>query len=194
MPLRLAALISGSGSTLQNFLACRERGELEIDVPLVIADRECSGIERARSRGLTVELWNRKHDSPAVWSTRLFERVRAAEIDLVCLAGFLSRIAIPDDFSHRVMNIHPSLIPAFCGPGMYGQHVHEAVIARGCKISGCTVHLADNEYDHGPILVQKCVPVEPHDTPATLAARVFAAERIAYPEAIRHFAAEWRRV
>src|SRR5690606_21183809 len=124
----------------------------------------------------------------AVFTRAVFDRLRAAKVDLVTLAGFLARVDIPPDFVLRVMNIHPSLIPAFCGKGMYGHHVHEAVLARGCKVSGCTVHFADSEYDHGPIITQKCVPVESTDTPSTLAARVFEAECEAYPEAIRLFA------
>ena len=104
------------------------------------------------------------------------------------MAGFLQFLLVPDDFQDRVMNIHPALIPAFSGKGFYGHHVHEAVIAAGVKESGCTVHFADNEYDHGPILLQRTVPVLPEDTPATLAERVFAAECEAYPEAIRLFA------
>jgi folate-dependent phosphoribosylglycinamide formyltransferase PurN len=87
------------------------------------------------------------------------------------------------------MNIHPALIPAFCGKGMYGHKVHEAVLSRGCKVSGCTVHYADSQYDHGPIIMQRCVPVLDGDTPDSLAARVFEAECEAYPEAIRQFAA-----
>ena len=113
--------------------------------------------------------------------------VRAAKVDLVCLAGFLQLIEVPDDYAGRVMNIHPSLIPAFCGHGYYGHHVHEAVLAYGAKITGCTVHFADNQYDHGPIVLQRAVPVLDDDTPETLAARVFAAECEAYPEAIRLF-------
>ena len=95
---------------------------------------------------------------------------------------------VPDDFLGRVMNIHPALIPAFCGKGYYGHHVHEAVLAYGVKVSGCTVHFADNEYDHGPIILQRAVPVLDDDTPDTLAARVFEQECEAYPEAIRLFA------
>jgi phosphoribosylglycinamide formyltransferase 1 len=95
---------------------------------------------------------------------------------------------VPEDFRGRVMNVHPSLIPAFCGKGYYGHHVHEAVLAYGAKVSGCTVHFADNEYDHGPIIVQRPVPVRDEDTPATLAARVFEQECEAYPEAVRLFA------
>jgi folate-dependent phosphoribosylglycinamide formyltransferase PurN len=128
----------------------------------------------------------------AEFTQAIFQRLRAAKVDLVTLAGFLARVDIPDDFHRRVMNIHPALIPAFCGKGMYGHHVHEAVLARGCKVSGCTVHYADSEYDHGPIISQSCVPVVEDDTPDSLAARVFEAECKAYPEAIRTFAADRR--
>jgi folate-dependent phosphoribosylglycinamide formyltransferase PurN len=104
------------------------------------------------------------------------------------MAGFLQLITIPEDFQHRVMNIHPALIPAFSGKGFYGHHVHEAALAMGVKVSGCTVHFADNQYDHGPIILQRVVPVLDDDTPDTLAARVFEQESEAYPEAIRLFA------
>jgi phosphoribosylglycinamide formyltransferase-1 len=101
------------------------------------------------------------------------------------MGGFLKRLDIPADFANRVVNIHPGLIPAFCGKGFYGHHVHEAVLEYGAKLSGCTVHFADNQYDHGPVILQKAVPVENDDTPETLAARVFEAECEAYPEAIQ---------
>jgi phosphoribosylglycinamide formyltransferase-1 len=101
------------------------------------------------------------------------------------MAGFLKRITIPEDFACRVVNIHPGLIPAFCGEGFYGHHVHEAVLNYGAKLSGCTVHFADNQYDHGPVIVQRSVPVLDDDTPETLAARVFEVECEAYPEALR---------
>jgi folate-dependent phosphoribosylglycinamide formyltransferase PurN len=104
------------------------------------------------------------------------------------MAGFLQLLQVPDDFQNRVMNIHPALISAFCGKGYYGHHVHEAALAYGVKVSGCTVHFADNVYDHGPIILQRTVPVLDGDTPDALAARVFEEERIAYPEAIRLFA------
>jgi len=104
------------------------------------------------------------------------------------MAGFLQLLTIPEDFQLRVMNIHPSLIPAFCGKGFYGHHVHEAVLEAGVKITGCTVHFADNQYDHGPIILQRAVPVLDDDTPESLAQRVFEAEKEAYPEAIRLFA------
>jgi phosphoribosylglycinamide formyltransferase-1 len=114
----------------------------------------------------------------------LWDAVRAYSPDLVCLAGWLHLLPIPADFRHRVLNIHPSLLPAFGGKGMYGRHVHEAVLAYGAKVSGCTVHFADDTYDTGPILVQRCVPVLDADDADTLAARVFEAECEAYPEAI----------
>ncbi len=122
------------------------------------------------------------------FSERIFSPLREAQVDLVVLSGFLSLIRIPDDFVNRVMNIHNALIPAFCGKGLYGIKVHRAVLARGVKISGCTVHFADNVYDHGPIILQKAVPVLEDDTPEVLAARVFEAECDAYPEAIKLFA------
>jgi folate-dependent phosphoribosylglycinamide formyltransferase PurN len=122
------------------------------------------------------------------FSERIFSLCRAAGVDLVCLAGFLQLLPIPDDFLLRVMNIHPALIPAFCGKGFYGHHVHEAVLAYGAKLSGCTVHFADNAYDHGPIILQRAVPVLDDDTPDSLAARVFEQECEAYPLAIRWFA------
>ena len=108
-------------------------------------------------------------------------------MDLVVLAGFLKLYLIPEAFKGRVMNIHPALVPAFCGSRYYGHRVHEAVLAYGAKVSGCTVHFADNIYDHGPVIIQRCVPVLDDDTPETLAARVFKEECIAYPEAIRLF-------
>ena len=189
-PIRLGVLISGGGTTLVNFLKKIKAGELNAEVAVVIASREgIGGIERAREAGLACEMIARKQfDSVESFSNAIFDRCRAAQVDLVTLAGFLSLIHIPPDFERRVLNIHPALIPAFCGQGFHGHHVHEAVLARGVKLSGCTVHFADNEYDHGPIIVQRAVPVLEGDTPDTLAARVFEAECDAYPEAIRLFA------
>jgi len=173
-----------------NFLEKIAAGELPAEIGLVIASRaDCRGIERAHEAGLRCEIVSRKdYDSVEPFSDRIFELCREAKIDLVTFAGFLSLVHIPDDYRHRVMNIHPSLIPAFCGKGFYGRHVHEAVLERGAKVSGCTVHFADNEYDHGPIIVQEAVPVQDDDMPGSLAARVFEAECQAYPEAIRRFA------
>jgi phosphoribosylglycinamide formyltransferase-1 len=189
-PIRLGVLISGGGTTLVNLAKRIRDGRLHAQIPLVIASRECTGIARTGELGLACELLARKSfDNVTRYSDALFDRLRTAGVDLVVLAGFLSRIEIPADFEHRVINIHPALIPAFCGHGMHGRHVHEAVLARGCKVSGCTVHFCDNEYDHGPIILQRCVPVLDDDTPDTLAARVFEAECEAYPAAIELIAA-----
>lgn len=190
-PARLGVLLSGGGTTMLNLANVIARGELNAQIACVIASNaEAKGIERARSLGLGVEVVARKaHNSPAAFSDVVFARLRDAKVDIVCLAGFLCLLVIPDDFIGRVINIHPALLPSFGGKGMYGHHVHEAVIAAGCKVSGCTVHLCDNTYDTGPILVQRCCPVLENDTPTTLAARVFEQECIAYPEAIRLVAA-----
>lgn len=189
-PARLAVLISGGGSTLLNLLDVIAAGQLAASVELVIASRGCAGVERSVQRGYPCDVVSpRKFASVEAYSEELFRRCRLAQIDLVILGGFLSRITVPHDFEGRVLNIHPSLIPSFCGQGMYGHHVHEAVLKRGCKLSGCTVHLVDNEYDHGPILVQKAVPVLADDDADSLAKRVFAAECEAYPEAIRSYLA-----
>ena len=190
-PIRLGVLISGGGTTLMNFVRAIRAGELHAEIPLVIASRsDCTGIEKARAAGLACEVVSRAECANVdEFSNRIFARLREDRVDLVTLAGFLSLVRIPDDFRHRVMNIHPALIPAFCGKGYHGAAVHEAVLARGVKVSGCTVHFADNEYDHGPIIVQRCVPVLDNDTPDSLAARIFEEECLAYPEAIRLFAA-----
>src|SRR5262249_45083885 len=121
------------------------------------------------------------------FSERVFAHCRRANADLVCLAGFLQLLWIPTDFREKVLNIHPSLIPAFCGKGFYGRHVHEAVLAAGGKVTGCTVDFADNQYDPGPIVLQRVVPVLPDDTPDSLADRVSQQECEAYPEAISYF-------
>jgi phosphoribosylglycinamide formyltransferase-1 len=176
--LRIAALISGSGTTLQNLL---DRGIGPI-VGVVASKPGIGGIARAERAGLPIVVVDpREKDT---FSDRVFAAVRSFGADLVCLCGWLKLLKIPEDFQNRVLNIHPSLLPSFGGPGMYGLKVHQAVLKAGCKISGCTVHIADNTYDTGPILVQKAVPVLDGDTPETLASRVFAAECDAYPEAI----------
>lgn len=189
-PVRLAVLISGGGTTLVNLVEKIRAGQLSAEIPLVIASRpDCGGIERSRQCGLNCEVIARKSfASVDAFSEALFERCRQAGVDLVLLGGFLCLIRIPDDFLLRVMNIHPSLIPAFCGQGYHGHAVHEAVLKRGARVSGCTVHFADNEYDHGPIILQKVVPVLDDDTADTLQARVFDAECEAYPQAVRWFA------
>jgi formyltetrahydrofolate-dependent phosphoribosylglycinamide formyltransferase len=189
-PVRLAVLLSGGGTTLQNLIDRIADGRLDAEIVQVVSSKaKAFGVERARTAILPIAIIERKHfDSVEGFSSAIFRRCRETCADLVCLAGFLQLIQVPSDFVGRVLNIHPALLPAFGGKGMYGHHVHEAVLKAGVSESGCTVHLVDDEYDHGEILVQKRVPVLPGDTPDTLAARVFAAECDAYPEAIARLA------
>lgn len=189
-PLRVAALISAGGTTLQNLIDRSADGRLAAEIVLVVSSNtDAYGLERAQRAGIATAVVDRRGaGSREDFSRRIFERCREAGAELVCLAGFLQLITIPADFRNRVMNIHPALIPAFCGKGFYGHHVHEAVLEKGVKVTGCTVHFADNQYDHGPIVVQRAVPVLDDDSPDTLAARVFEQECEAYPEAIRAFA------
>ena len=189
-PIRLAVLLSGGGTTLQNLYDAATAGKLPARVELVISSNaDAFGLQRAKAINVPSAVIPRKEaGSLEAFSSRIFDACRKAKVDLVVLGGFMQLIQVPDDFLGRVMNIHPALIPAFCGKGYYGHRVHEAVLAYGAKISGCTVHCADNEYDHGPIILQRTVPVLEDDTPDTLAARVFEQECIAYPEAIRLFA------
>jgi phosphoribosylglycinamide formyltransferase-1 len=118
----------------------------------------------------------------------VFDAIRHSHSELVVLAGFLSLLRIPADYRGRVINVHPALIPSFCGKGFYGTKVHDAVVQSGVKVSGCTVHFVDNEYDSGPIILQRTVPVHDRDTPQALAARVFKEECKALPEAITQYA------
>ena len=184
-PLRLAVLLSGSGRTLENLLRREKNGELPATVELVLSNREgVRGVTIAESAGIQTIVNPQGEASLQAWSTSLFDSCREANIDLVVMAGFLQLVAIPDDFVNRVINIHPSLLPAFGGKGFYGNRVHTAVIERGVTTSGCTVHFVDNEYDHGSVLLQRQVPVASDDSPETLAARVFLEECEALPEAI----------
>jgi formyltetrahydrofolate-dependent phosphoribosylglycinamide formyltransferase len=188
--LRVGALISGGGRTLLNLLEYHQRGELNIEVPLVISSRSTvSGVARCREAGLTVEVV-RKRDFADIdaFSRDLEQRLTQARVDLVIQAGWLCLWRIPRVFENRVMNIHPALLPAFGGQGMWGHHVHEAVLKAGCKLSGCTVHFCTDEYDSGPIIVQRCCPVLEDDDADRLAARVFEQECQAFPEAVRLFA------
>ncbi len=184
---RLAVFLSGSGTTLQNLLERIAAGRLKARIVQVMSSRaDAFGLERARQAGIPASVVERKTcASREEFSAKLFGPCREAGAQIVCLAGFLQLVAIPDDFTGRVLNIHPALIPSFCGKGFHGRHVHEAVLAAGVKVTGCTVHFADNEYDHGPIILQRTCPVLDDDTPESLAARVFEQECEAYPEAIR---------
>ncbi|MGF1582747.1 MAG: phosphoribosylglycinamide formyltransferase, partial [Gemmataceae bacterium] len=176
--LRLGVVLSGSGTTLQNLLDRSADGRLHAEVVLVVSNKpQAYGLERAKAAGVPTEVVLRKEcASRWTFSERILDHCRAADVDLVCLAGFLQLLEVPPDFEHRIMNIHPALVPAFSGEGYYGRLVHEAVIQAGVKVTGCTVHFVDNEYDHGPIILQKDVPVEDDDTPDTHADRVQTVE------------------
>ena len=189
-PIRLGVLISGGGTTLMNILEYIKQGRLNAEVAVVISSRSTvAGVERAKNAGLNVKIIRTK-DYPDIdqFSKRIEEELVAANVDLVVQGGWLCLWNIPARYENRVMNIHPALLPSFGGKGMWGHYVHEAVLAAGCKISGCTVHFCTNEYDKGAIIVQRTCEVRDDDTPETLAARVFEQECIAYSQAIRLFA------
>jgi len=195
-PLRLAVLISGSGTTLENLATQIAAGKLTAKIELVIASRpDIYGLQRAAKLGLQNVVVNRRGFSSVHGFSAAINRILEQHpVDLVCMGGFLSLWEIPQEFTNRVMNIHPALLPKYGGKGMHGLTVHQAVIDAGETRSGCTVHFADNQYDHGPIILQRTCSVKPSDTADTLAARVFKQECIAYPEAIRLFAAGRLRV
>ena len=196
MALRLAVLLSGSGSTLQNLLDRSAAGTLDAEVKCVVASRaDAYGLERARNAGVAARAVVRKEFADSTsFSAAVWREIDAHDIDLVVLAGFMCLITVPPRYANRIMNVHPSLIPAFCGQGMYGDRVHQAVIEYGVKVTGVTVHFVDEHYDNGPIILQAPVPVAEDDTPETLAARVQATEREVYPRAIQLFAEDRLRV
>jgi formyltetrahydrofolate-dependent phosphoribosylglycinamide formyltransferase len=188
--LRLAVLLSGSGRTLENLLERIDGGTLPASVAVVVSSRaDVRGARIAERAGVPVRVLPPGGQGVDRWSESIFAACREARADLVVMAGFLHLVRIPPDFSGRVINIHPSLLPAFGGRGFHGMNVHRAVLERGCTVSGCTVHLVDDEYDHGRVLLQQAVPVLSDDSPESLAARVFAAECQTLPEAIRRIAA-----
>jgi formyltetrahydrofolate-dependent phosphoribosylglycinamide formyltransferase len=200
-PLRLAVLISGSGRTLKNFLDLAAAGRLPIEVRLVASSSaKAGGLEYSRVANIPSAIFDRRQfASDQAYGDAIFAACREAGVDYVAMAGFLKLAPVPADFVGRVINIHPSLIPAFCGHGMYGHRVHQAVLDAGARVTGVTVHFVDNEYDNGPIIWQQPVPVFDDDTADTLAARVFEAEKEAYPHVLRLLAAgrirlEGRRV
>jgi len=185
--LRLVPLVSGGGRTVLNLLDRIAAGRLKAEIPLVLTDRECAAVARIGERGVKVERipWP---GNPDAWAELAWPRIQAVHADLVLGCGFLRLLRIPPKWIGKVMNIHPGLLPRYGGKGFYGDRVHKAVLAAHEKESGCTVHFSDNEYDTGPKILERRVPVLPDDTVESLAARVFEAECEAYPEAIRLFA------
>jgi phosphoribosylglycinamide formyltransferase 1 len=188
--LNLAVLLSGSGRTLENVQQAILAGRLSARVVVVVSSKsEAYGLVRARQHGLDAVVVPRRDYSDLQAFNNAMNAVLARyPIDLVILAGFLSLYQPPPALVGRVMNIHPALLPAFGGQGLYGDRVHRAVLEAGVKLSGCTVHFADACYDHGPIILQAAVPVYDDDTVESLAVRVFAAECELYPQAIQLYA------
>jgi phosphoribosylglycinamide formyltransferase 1 len=199
-PIRLAVCVSGGGKTLQNLIDLIRGRRLRAEIVRVVASRPRIGaIPRAEAAGIPLSLANRAAHSTAEFSTSIFDPIRQSKADLVILGGFLALLKIPREYKSRVLNVHPALIPSFSGKGFFGANVHQAVLDAGVKVSGCTVHFADEAYDSGPIILQRTVPVLESDTVETLGARVFHEECKAIPEAIELYAAgrlkiEGRRV
>lgn len=200
-PLRIAVLLSGEGTSFENLCERIDAGYVPAEIAVVIASKEkAGGLRRAERRGIpAVAVPRRAFASVAAFNDALHAELAKHDVDLVALLGFLSVFELRGKFDGKAINVHPALIPAFCGHGMYGHHVHEAVLAAGVKLSGATVHFADDHYDTGPIILQEAVPVRDDDSVESLAARVQEVERRLVPEAIRLFAAgrlaiEGRRV
>lgn len=174
---KLAVLLSGSGRTLDNFHHCIQAGSLHAEILVVVSSSEKAlGLTKARNYGYPAFV--------AENNAAINEILANYDPTLIVLAGYLKLYTPPAGLARSVLNIHPALIPSFCGPGFYGHRVHEAVKARGCTVSGCTVHFANERYDAGPIVLQRCVALEDEDSPDDIAARVFAKECEAYPQAI----------
>lgn len=189
--LRIGVLISGGGTTLENLIACiRGRRTRGVEIGLVVSSRAAvRGVEIARQAGLpTVIVRPRDYPTPDAFDASVADVLDQHAVQLVVMGGFLALWRFPPRYNQRVINIHPALLPKYGGRGMYGHHVHAAVLAAGERESGCTVHLVDHEYDHGPIVAQARVPVQSGDTPDTLAARVGQAERELYPQVIQSVA------
>ena len=175
--MKMAVLLSGTGRTLDNFHHCLASGEMQGSIELVISNKKgVLGLEKAEKYGYPAF---HAADNDAI-NTILADY----DVELILLAGFLKLYTPPAHLERAVLNVHPSLIPSFCGEGFYGMRVHRAVKAKGVKVSGCTVHFANDKYDDGPIVVQKCVALADDDTPEEIAAKVFEAECAAFPEAV----------
>jgi phosphoribosylglycinamide formyltransferase-1 len=186
MALRIAVLLSGQGTTLEALFEAREKGRLDVEFTAVVSSKPAAfGLERARRRGVPAHVVPRRaHRDEHAFNDALHAVLERDPPELLVLAGFLSKIELRG-YDGRAMNTHPSLIPAFCGPGFYGERVHRAVLEAGVKVTGATIHYCDAQYDTGPIILQRAIDVRDEDTPESLAQRVAAVERELYPEAIQ---------
>lgn len=184
--LRIAVLISGGGSNLESIMNSIDSGFLnQVEIVKVISDRDAKGIEKAINKGYETLILDREKFGTFL-SDRILEELKG-RVDILVLAGYLSIISgnLIDEFENRIINIHPSLIPSFCGPGMYGMKVHQAAIKKGVKYSGCTVHFVNNEVDAGAIIKQKIVDVSFDDTPITLQQKILKEEHKVLPEVLK---------
>ncbi len=188
--LRVAVLLSGNGSSLENLLEHIDSGQVNAEVVVVVCSKEeAFGLERARRRGIpAIAVSRKKYPDGKEFNDHVHAALAPYDVELVALLGFLSLFELRGKYEGRSINVHPALIPAFCGRGFYGRRVYEAVLESGVKLSGATVHLSDDEYDEGPILLQEAVPVLEDDTVESLAQRVQAAERRLVPQAVQLFA------
>ncbi|MDT0630661.1 phosphoribosylglycinamide formyltransferase [Rubrivirga litoralis] len=196
--MRLAFFASGGGSNVGAILDAVDAGRLDAEPALVVTDRPDAGVlDRAEARGLPVAVLSpARFDGEAAFADALLGALREHDADAVALAGYLKKVpdAVVEAFRHRVLNVHPSLLPAFGGAGWYGRRVHQGVLNAGCRVSGATVHLVDGDYDTGPIVLQEAVRVEPGDTAEALAARVLAVEHRIFPAALQLLAHDRLRV
>ncbi|MDD4834987.1 MAG: phosphoribosylglycinamide formyltransferase [Lutispora sp.] len=187
--VKIGVLISGGGTNLQALIDSVEKGDINGEVSVVVSDKKgVYGIERAKKHGInTVEIDKKSFADKDEFMKAIISNLEERNVELVVLAGFLSILSIEfiEKYRNRIINVHPSLIPAFCGEGYYGQKVHKAVLEYGAKISGATVHFVDEGADTGPIILQEAVKVEEDDTPETLAARVLTIEHKLLPQAVR---------
>jgi len=174
---QIAVLASGGGSTFENLVRTQHRHGGKI--VLLVSDRPCLAAKKCKD--FDIDYFESKD------SEEIFEKCRAYNIALVCCAGWLRKLSIPHDFENKVMNIHPSLLPAFGGKGMYGMHVHEAVFGAGCRVSGCTVHFVNDDYDAGPIILQYATSIEFAPAPEWIQGAVKLEEDRAYPRAVKLF-------
>ncbi len=190
MTVSLAVLFSGGGRTILNLLDCIDRGELDATISVAIASREgIAGIDRLTERNIVVAVAKLSGMSNEEGDARTNDFLEEAKPDLICLCGYLRLLDLQPWMEGRVLNIHPALLPAHGGRGMFGMRVHQSVLESGDSSSGCTVHFVDGEYDHGPTILQRTCIVKEGDSPQNLANRVFDLECEAYPSAIRKVAA-----
>jgi phosphoribosylglycinamide formyltransferase-1 len=203
MKTRIGVLASGGGSNMQAIMRGIDAGEINGEIVVVISDVPGAGaLAKAEKADIPTRVMRpREYPGRDAYSAALAAEMKSHHVDLVVMAGFMRIVTAPliNAFPNHIMNIHPALIPAFCGAGFYGHYVHEAVLDYGARVSGCTVHFVEEAVDAGPIIIQRSVPVLDDDTPEALAARILKEEHIAYPEAVRLYCAgflgiEGRRV